>query len=152
MVGLVFSQFFQNLVVSWLELGECDSVDHVLDDLDSYLCIINYIINIIKYYNTFLEGGDFDGHLVVLIGPLLVFGLSLGGPGLDGVDGLFVVSLSLGEVNSGLLQNVFIVGNAWSQSGDGLFVLADFLDQSLFIKSRINIIIIIVMFFFLCFR
>ena len=72
-------------------------MDHMLDDL-----------------NALFQGGDLDGHLVVLVGPLLVFSLSLGGPGLDGVHGLLVVALSLGQIDSCLLKNILVVGDARS--------------------------------------
>lgn len=76
---LVVSQLLQDFIVSALDLSESDSVDHVVDQLDSLL-----------------QGGDGDGVLVVLLGPSDVLRLSLLGSGDDGLQGLIVVGLSLG--------------------------------------------------------
>lgn len=113
MFALVISKFLQNLVVSGLNLGESNSVDHVVDQL-----------------NSFLQGGDRDSVLVVFLLPSLVLGVSLGGSSLDGLDGFIEVLLSLGQINLSLSQDIFVIGDGSLESCDSFLVLSDLLLQS----------------------
>ena len=61
-------------------------MDHVLDDFD-----------------TLFQGGDFDGGLVVFIGPGGVFGFSLSSSGFNSFNGFFVVVLGLSQIDFSVL-------------------------------------------------
>jgi hypothetical protein len=111
--ALVISKFLQNLVVSGLNLSESNSVDHVVDQLDS-----------------FLQGGDGDRVLVVFLLPSLVLGVSLGGSSLDGLDGFIEILFSLSQINLSLSQDIFVIGDGSLESGDSFLVLSDLLLQS----------------------
>lgn len=113
MFALVISKFLQNLVVSGLNLSESNSVDHVVDQL-----------------NSFLQGGNGDSVLVVFLLPSLVLGVSLGGSSLDGLDGFIEVLLSLGQINLSLSQDIFVIGDGSLESSDSFLVLSDLLLQS----------------------
>lgn len=113
MFALVISKFLQNLVVSGLNLSESNSVDHVVDQLDS-----------------FLQGGDGDRVLVVFLLPSLVLGVSLGGSSLDGLDGFIEILFSLSQINLSLSQDIFVIGDGSLESGDSFLVLSDLLLQS----------------------
>ena len=65
--------------------------------------------HVLDYFNTFFQGGDFDGRLIVFVGPGGVFSFSLGGSGFDSLDGLVVIVLGGGQIDFGLLQNAFII-------------------------------------------
>jgi hypothetical protein len=91
---LVISEFFEDFVVSALDLGKCNSVDHVVDEL-----------------NSFLEGGDGDRVLVIFFRPSSVFSFSLGCSLFDGFYGLIVILVGLVEVNASLLEDFLVVGD-----------------------------------------
>jgi len=59
-----------------------------------------------------------------------MFSFSLSGTGFDGFDGFGIVGFGLGQVDFGLLKDVFVIGDAGFQSGDGVFVVSDFVNQS----------------------
>lgn len=111
--ALVVSQFLQDLVVSGLNLSEGDSVDHVVDQLDS-----------------FFQGGDGDGVLVVFFSPSVVLSSSLGGSFLDGLDGFIEVSFSLGQVDFSLGQDIFVISDGGLEGGNSILVFSDLLLQS----------------------
>jgi len=109
-LSVVSSELLEDLVVSGLDLGEGDTMNHVLDQL-----------------NTLLESGDLDLGLVVLISPLLVLGVSLGGTGFDGLNGLIVILVGLFETLLGSGEDVSVVGNGVLEGGDGLGLVLDLL-------------------------
>lgn len=111
--ALVVSQLLQDLVVSGLNLGEGNSVDHVVDQLDSLL-----------------QGGDGDRVLVVLLSPSLVLSGSLGSSSLDRLDSLIEISLSLSQIDLSLGQEVIVFGDRALEGRDSILVLSDLLLQS----------------------
>lgn len=113
MFALVISKFLQNLVVSGLNLSESDSVDHVVDQLDS-----------------FLQGGDRDRVLVIFLLPSGVLSKSLGGSSLDGLDGFIEVLFSLSQIDLSLSQDVFVISDGSLESGNSISVFSDLLLQS----------------------
>jgi len=77
-------------------LRESNTVEHVVDE-----------------FGTFVEGGDLDGHVVVFVGPFFVSGLSFGGTDFDGRNGFVVIVVGLGEVNSGLGEDFFVISDGF---------------------------------------
>lgn len=76
-------EVFLDLFESGLDLGEGDTVDHVLDELDGFVDLVDGV-----------------GVFVVDVDPAGVFSFSLGGTGFEGGDGFVVVGG--GEVQVGL--------------------------------------------------
>jgi len=46
---------------------------------------------VVDEFDSFVEGGDLDGHFVVFVGPFFVSGFSFGGSDFDGFDGFVVI-------------------------------------------------------------
>jgi len=90
----LFLELFQDLVVSGFNLSEGNTVDHVLNEL-----------------NTFFQSSDFNRRLVILFSPLGVFSVSLISALLDGSKGFIIVSLGLGEISLSVGDDVNIVIN-----------------------------------------
>lgn len=111
--ALVISQLLQDLVVSGLNLSEGNSVDHVVDQLDSLF-----------------QSGNRDRVLVVFLSPSGVLSSSLGSSSLDGLDGFIEILLSLSQIDLSLGQDIFVVSNGSLEGGDGILVLSDLLLQS----------------------
>lgn len=91
---VAFSKLVNDLLVSGLDLGECNAVNHVLDELDSLF-----------------QGSNLYGEDVVLVSPLAVFRFSLGSAGLDGGDGLVVVFVGLFQISGGLDKDGGVFGD-----------------------------------------
>jgi len=102
------SKLLEDLVVTGLDLGESDTVDHVLDELDA-----------------FLKGGDLDGLFVVIGSPFAVLGLTFGGALFDGFDGLVVVLVGLLELLLGRVEELLVVDDLVLDAGDGRGLVAD---------------------------
>jgi len=68
---------------------------------------------VVDQFGTFIKGGDLDGHVVVFVGPFFVSGLSFGGSDFDGLDGFVIIVVGLGEVNSGLGEDFFVIGDGF---------------------------------------
>jgi hypothetical protein len=64
---------------------------------------------VVDQFSTFIKGGDLDGHVVIFIGPFFVSGLSFSSSDFDGFNGFIVIFVSLGEVNSGLSEDFFVI-------------------------------------------
>jgi len=67
--------------------------------------------HVVDEFGTFIKGGDLDGHVIIFIGPFFVSGLSFGGSDFDGFNSFIVISVSLGEVNSGLSEDFFVISD-----------------------------------------
>jgi len=78
---------------------------------------------VVDQFSTFIKGGDLDGHIVVFVSPFFVSGLSFGGSDFDGFNGFIVINIGLGEVNSGLSEDFFVISDGGFEvsNGDGGF-------------------------------
>lgn len=108
-----FLEFFEYFVVSDLNLGEGNTVDHVLDELDALF-----------------EGGNLDGLGVIFFSPFVVFSFTLGCAGGDGVNGLVVILVGLFKVNLGLFNNFGIIANGSAEGGNGIGLFADLFSEA----------------------
>lgn len=107
------SELLNHLLVSGLDLSEGNSVNHMLDKLD-----------------TFFEGGNGDLGLIVLISPLLMSSVSLVGTVIDGINSLIVILLSLLEGSLSGGKDRLVIFNGGLQSSDGLFVISNLLNET----------------------
>lgn len=113
MFSVSFLEFVKDFLVSGLDLGEGDAVDHVLDELDS-----------------FFEGGDLNGLDVVVLGPFAVFNFSFVGAVIDSFNGLIVVLVGLFQINGSLLHNFSIFSDGVAQRSDGVFLFGNLFSEA----------------------
>lgn len=113
LLSVSVSELVEDLVVSGLDLGESNTVNHVLDQL-----------------NTLFESGDLDLGLVIFISPLLMLSVSFGGTLFDGFNGLIVVLVGLIELLLRSTEDIFVIGNRGFKRSNGLGLILDLLNKS----------------------